>query len=308
MTLTGERRAQVRGYAMLARLRQAQGDVPGALDALDQARPLWRGAGAYADALPVQIRLSQTRDHPAELAWIQHWVQERQVVLDESDRFPSIYLEEDWRYTEQLTLARVLILRWRAGERPPDGPDLNALLQFLVQQRQLAAARGWNERVIELSLLQAQVWQALEEIEPALAALEGALAIAEPEGYMRIFIEHGTPLAQLLYRPIERGPAPTYVGQLLAAMPEQDITPGPQARGAELAVVEPLTDRELEVLRLIAAGLSNREIAAQLTITPGTTKVHTSRIYGKLNVHSRTQAVQRARELGILPAFPAHIP
>jgi LuxR family maltose regulon positive regulatory protein len=309
LTLTGERRVQVRGYATLARLKQAQGDVTGALDALDQARPLWRRAAAYADALHVQLRLSQAEDNRAELAWAQRWAQEREVALDEADRLPPIYMEDDWHYTERLTLGRLLIAQWRAGERPQSGADLQALLNFLAQQRQLAARGGLNERVIELSLLQALAWQALGEVEPALAALGGALAIAEAEGYVRIFLDHGAPLARLLYRVAEREPERTYVGRLLAAMPELDEGLGPPAVSAEQPpIVEPLTERELEVLHLIAAGLSNREIAVRLTIAHGTVKVHTSRIYGKLNVHSRTQAVQRARELGILPAFPTHIP
>jgi len=308
LTLTGERRAQVGGYVTLARLKQAQGDLSGALDALEQARPLWPGAAAYADALHVQFRLSQADDHLAELAWAQRWVQEREVTLDEADRLPPIYMEEDWRYTEQLTLGRLLIARWRAGDRPPNGPNLQALLNFLAQQCQLAAQEGLNERVIELSLLQSLAWQARRETEPALAALDGALAIAEPEGYVRIFLDHGIPLAHLLYRVAEREPERAYVGRLLAAMPELEEGLGlPAVSEARQSIVEPLTNRELEVLQLIAAGLSNREIAVRLTIAHGTVKVHTSRIYGKLNVHSRTQAVQRARELGILPAFPTHI-
>ena len=108
---------------------------------------------------------------------------------------------------------------------------------------------------------------------------------------MRVFVSKGAPMQKLLRQAAARGIAVERVGKLLAAF-KQVASPSP--------LIEPLSERELQVLRLITAGLSNREIAAELVLTVGTVKRHASNIYGKLNVHKRTQAVARARELGLL--------
>jgi LuxR family maltose regulon positive regulatory protein len=134
----------------------------------------------------------------------------------------------------------------------------------------------------------------------ALNALQSALSLAEPAGFVRIFVDEGQPMARLLYSAAARGIAPEYTGRLLSAFPDATPEAKPQQPHAEL--IEPLTDREIEVLQLIAEGLSNREVAQKLFLSLSTVKVHTSNIYGKLGVHSRTQAVAQARALGILPS------
>jgi LuxR family maltose regulon positive regulatory protein len=125
-------------------------------------------------------------------------------------------------------------------------------------------------------------------------ALARALLLGEPEGYVRTFVDLGAPMGELLRGAAHRGIRTGYVGRLLARAPAEPVP------AASSPLIEPLSDRELEVLRLIAAGLSNREIAQKLVITPGTAKWHANNIYGKLGVHSRTQAVALARELGLL--------
>ena len=116
---------------------------------------------------------------------------------------------------------------------------------------------------------------------------------------MRIFVDEGPPMARLLYEAAARGVAPEYAGRLLAAFPAPEATlPSPDL---PTALIEPLTERELEVLQLVAEGLSNQEIARQLFLALPTIKWHTSNIYGKLGVKNRTQAVARARALGALP-------
>jgi LuxR family maltose regulon positive regulatory protein len=133
--------------------------------------------------------------------------------------------------------------------------------------------------------------------------LERALSLAQPEGYVRIFVDEGEPMARLLTIALSRGIAPDYVRRLLAAFPttepERAAPQKPQALASDL--IEPLSERELEVLQLIAEGLTNREIASRLFLALNTVKAHTRNIYGKLDVHSRTQAIARTQALGLLP-------
>jgi LuxR family maltose regulon positive regulatory protein len=150
------------------------------------------------------------------------------------------------------------------------------------------------------AVLEIQALRALALPVPGegLAALRVALGLAEPEGYVRVFVAEGEPMRTRLKLAAARGIAPTYTGRLLAAFAPSE---GPATR-ARQPLVEPLTERELEVLRLLAGELSNAEIGRRLFVSLPTVKSHTRTIYGKLGVHSRAEAVARARALGILPA------
>jgi LuxR family maltose regulon positive regulatory protein len=171
-------------------------------------------------------------------------------------------------------------------------------------------------KVIEILVLQALAHQGRGETDEALIALQRALSIAEPEGYVRTFVDEGPPMASLLEAASERGVMPKYTRRLLATFETTNgrrptTDQGPSASsvvdgGSSVVhrppstLVEALSERELQVLRLIAEGLSNRETAERLFLAPSTVKVHTRNIYGKLDVHSRTEAAARARELGLL--------
>ena len=158
-------------------------------------------------------------------------------------------------------------------------------------------------------ILQAIALHAHDDTDKAVRLLGDALALGEPGGFIRTFVDEGPPMARLLHEILSRAEAlprriaPDYVLGLLAAFPiaepEQADSSRSQAPDAEW--VEPLSERELEVLQLIAEGLTNREIASRLFLSLNTVKAHTRNIYGKLAVHSRRQAVDRARTLGILP-------
>ena len=141
-------------------------------------------------------------------------------------------------------------------------------------------------------------------LEQALITLESALSLAEPEGYVRTFIDEGEPMAKLLRLAASRGIAKKYVRKLLASfhLGSESQSKASPAEGvvAPSSLVEPLGKRELEVLQLIVAGMSNSEIAEKLIIGEGTVKTHINNIYGKLDVQSRTQAIARARELKLL--------
>jgi LuxR family maltose regulon positive regulatory protein len=145
------------------------------------------------------------------------------------------------------------------------------------------------------------VHAARDNIPQARACLERALTLAEPEGYVRIFVSEGEPMAKLLAETADQGIAPHYIRKLLAAFDAREPQPVlSQTVVAEQPLVEPLSERELEVLQLVAEGLTNRQIAERLFLALSTVKGHNRVIYGKLNVSRRTEAVARARELGLL--------
>jgi LuxR family maltose regulon positive regulatory protein len=137
--------------------------------------------------------------------------------------------------------------------------------------------------------------------EEALRILEQALSLAEPEAFIRVFVEEGPPMARLVYEIAEKRADRQFTGRLLAAFASLP-QPARLLPGMDDEIIEPLSQRELEVLRLIADGLSNQEIAARLYLSVRTIKFHTGNIYGKLGVKSRTEAVARARILGLLSA------
>jgi DNA-binding CsgD family transcriptional regulator len=127
--------------------------------------------------------------------------------------------------------------------------------------------------------------------------------LAEPSGFFRAFVDEGPPMAHLLYEALSRGIVPDYIRQLLGAFPDVELEQAgqPSAQAPEPDLIEPLSEREIEALQLIAEGLTNSEIASRLFLSLNTIKVHARNIYGKLGVHSRTRAVARAQALGLLP-------
>ena len=158
--------------------------------------------------------------------------------------------------------------------------------------------------MIEILVLQALAHEAQDDTSSALVSLERALTLAEPEGYVRLFVDEGLPMARLLYKVLSRGIFPDYLQRLLTAFPidEPEQAVSSQTQDPKSELIEPLSEREIEVLQLIAEGLTNPEIASRLYLSLNTVKVHTRNIYGKLGVHNRTLAVTRARALGILPS------
>jgi len=296
--LSGEMEILLRGYAYLARLKQAQGDPDSALKLLEGARRVWPDADAYIDALLANFWLKQGDRAMQHFHTALRWAQNRCSVLEEADEIPAAIPRGERTFTTLIIVSKVLI----AYRQIQESVDLFPVHRFLEQQIYFAELRGWRERVIELSILEALAWQADHADVRALSSLRRAVELAEPEGYIRVFLDEGPPMARLLYEALSCEIAPDYVRRLLAAfsIPEPEQTDPSKTQAPKSELVEPLSERELGVLQLIAEGLTNQEIASRLYLSLNTVKVHTRNIYGKLGVNNRMGAVARARALGIL--------
>lgn len=175
-------------------------------------------------------------------------------------------------------------------------------LAVLSAWRKQVEAKDWKDEQLKVMVLQAVAARAHGEKDQALHLLVDALAMAEPAGFIRLFLDEGLPMASLLSEAMALGRMPDYIRKLLTAweaekqQSENTSSPPPPAQ----PLLEPLSERELEVLRLVAAGLSNQEISERLFLVLGSVKGHTHKIFGKLGVQRRTEAIARARELGLL--------
>jgi LuxR family maltose regulon positive regulatory protein len=288
------------GYYNLALLHQALGNPDRALEALQEVEnAAQRGGHSYWMARACAIR-SQWSLQRGNIAAASTSAQESRSHARESHaRDDGADFVHEFG---EIAAARVLVAQALSPGATRSDKASQALrsLAGLLQAAEAATRMG---SVIKILTLQALAFQAQRDMDQAMSALERALSLAEPEGYVRTFVDEGKPVARLLYEARTRGIASDYIRRLLAAFPvaEAEQTAPSKTHPAQPGLVEPLSERELEVLELIAEGLTNLEIASRLFLALNTVKAHSRNIYGKLGVHSRTQAVARARALGIWP-------
>jgi LuxR family maltose regulon positive regulatory protein len=257
----------------LARLKLAQGDVPGATAVLDEAEEFLRQHDFMFRMPDVAAAQVLTLLHQGNLA-----------------------AAADLAETYELPISRA-----RVHLAQGDPSAALATLEPLVWR---VEAKGWEDEQLKVVVLQAVAHHAHGEKDEALQALDDALALAKPGGFIRIFVDEGMPMAQLLSEAAAYGIMPDYTSRLLdvfeAEEEKSEDKSHPHPASSDQPLIEPLSQRELEVLQLIAQGLSNREISQRLFLALDTVKGHNRKIFGKLEIHTRTEAIARARELGLL--------
>jgi LuxR family maltose regulon positive regulatory protein len=285
----------ISGYTGLARVRQARGDEQGALDAVQTAIEVAERFDAMeVDDIGAALCRARLWIAQGKIEAAARWAEAR--ALDKDLSLDMLRQEirsafSLYRFGEYAAWARLLL----AQDRPREALDV---LEPLLQAAEEA---GWVIYAAEVLAVKALALYAHRRLPQALAALERALALAEPGGFVHLFVQKGPPMGQLLREAASRGIAPQYVGELLAAVDgyEYGRAAGVSPASAQ-PLVEPLTERELEVLRLLPTHLSSTEIAEQLLISVHTARFHIKNIYSKLHAHSRGQAVARAEDLGLL--------
>ncbi len=295
-------------YVALARLREIQGRSVESVEYLTHLEEAWPDIAFCTRGLRVTLALRTAPKDPVALAEATAWCQDFSPPLGDEVLPPGLgpFGAVEAYYLACLSWARAQIAIGNA----------RAALPYLEKQLDLASTHGLTNRVIELTLLEAQARRAQGDDKHAWTALERALVAAQPEGYLRIF-DQGAALNHLLAEAADHGisreESRDYIGRILAVIGMLE-TPGTGQEGtAALSVTvarspqmpylesgEHISERELEVLRLMAHGASNHEIAEQLVITVGTVKSHINHILVKLDAHNRTEAVARARGLGLL--------
>jgi len=293
--LNGLPKNPYRWSVAMARIREVQGELDEALDLLEEAERLYEADFSPnvrpISALKARVWVVQERLNEA-IGWA------REQGLSAEDTLS--YLHE----FEHITLVRILLARYKSDPQDNSIREATGLLERLLKAAEEGKRMG---SVIEILLLQALAHQMPGEIPAALTALERALTLAEPEGYIRIFLDEGANMAALLREAARRRIMPDYIGKLLGAYNAEGQTSATSAGESTLPtdptsqpLIEPLSQRELQVLRLFKTELSGPEIARELVIALSTVRTHTESIYSKLNVKNRRAAVQRATELKLI--------
>lgn len=281
--LAGLPQNRYRQRVAMARIRGAQGDLDGAIGLLNDAERVYAN-DLFPNVRPIAALKARVWANQGRLREALDWARDQRLTVQDD----LSYLRE----FEHITLARTMLAQQRLDRSVDIAPKAVGFLERLLEAAQQGGRTG---SVIEILVLLALAHHAQGNTTGVLGALGRALSLAEPEGYVRMFVDEGPPMAALLEKAAKHGIAPDYVRQLLRHSGElADKTPVKQN------LLEPLSDRELEVLRLLGTDLDGPELARELTVSLNTIRTHTKNIYTKLGVNSRRAAVRRAEELGLL--------
>jgi len=267
----------------MARLREAEGDLDGAFDLLNEAERLYV-SDFFPNVRPIPAMKARARLAQGRLGEALGWAREQDLSVEDD----LSYLRE----FEHITLARVLLAQHIAEREARFLDEATRLLERLLKAAEAGARTG---SLIEVLALQALANQGRGDIPAALASLQSALTLAEPEGYVRIFVDGGQPMASLLRAAAKQGIARNYVHRLQAAINKTEGT-----APVKQDLIEPLSERELDVLRLLGTDLDGPDIARELVVSVNTMRTHTKNIYAKLGVSNRRAAVRRAQELDLM--------
>jgi LuxR family maltose regulon positive regulatory protein len=278
----------VRACQLLARLHQALGDQVAASQLIEQADQLFnRSTPRYQVMHRIEYEyyrfgcMLSRQNIQAVRQWADEYKTRRKAI------------DHPWALLNELAYAHIMLLNGKPSQAL-------AILKSCEKIARDSGLDGWRIRSLSLQSL---CFQALKDEEKALETLSQVFYLAEPQGYVRTFLDCGAPMQGLLQLAVSRGLRSDYIGRLLAAFSEEQGEGGIAKQydiPAQPSPVEPLTDRELSILRLMAAGLSHPDIAGELHLSANTIKWYSSQIYSKLGVHRRAHAVSRARELHIL--------
>ena len=290
--LNGLPKNPYRWRVAMARIRESQGDLDEALELLNEAEPLYVGDFS-PNVRPITALKARVWIKQGELEKALDWARTHKLSVDEEPN----YLRE----FEQITFARILLSQY---QRDHTDRLLDDAMGYLERLLKAAEAGGRVGSVIEILVLQALAYQLRDDIPAALTSLERALKLAEPEGYVRVFVDEGATMATLLRKAAASKMMPDYTAKLSSAFEAGrkgfgEETPR-SAAPASSSLIEALSQRELDILRLFQTELSGPEIAQELVIALSTVRTHTKSIYSKLNVKSRREAVKRAIELGLI--------
>ncbi|MBW2366593.1 MAG: hypothetical protein JRH15_01770 [Deltaproteobacteria bacterium] len=289
IALTIDTAQKITGFGTFSQLQTLLGTNEKEIENSIENTEKGKKATRYSEAVRAQVRLL-AGDIEATTRW------SGLKKLDPSLEAPGLGIGDEFAYFNMIVIARTMVAHHRHGK----DIDLTPVFELISNWKRVYREGGWIGRLLELLILESMAYDSRGSTEKSLQSLKKALSLASPEGYSRLFLNEGTQMKLLLLKAKTRNIVPEHVKTLLTAFLKDKSDADPKRQKSHPEIPEQLSRRELEVLRLIDRGLSNKEIAQELYISIGTVKVHLHNIYGKLDVSGRMKAVSISRELGLL--------
>jgi len=292
---TGDSMAPKKGYTAMARLRAIQGNQPAMMETLKTLEETWPEGALYVQALRQHLLMRHWPNDRDVQKDASTWLAQSGIDFNQLGVISSVDPISRSRFNSYLNAAHVLA---RLARRKPGANPLESVHEYLKRQQDFADLHGFVSWQVEIAIASTLLYQAAGKKHEALKTLEEAINAAAPTGLWRVFLDEREPLQALLEELIPRLADETvnvYAHHLLRAMSPSPAKPETEGRPEAL-----LSERELEVLRLLAKGLTYEEIGQQLFLSLNTVQFHVKNIYGKLLVNKRVQAIEKAREMNLL--------